>query len=244
MAEHSKIEWTDSTFAPWHGCTRVSNACDFCYAEYKIDHRFHKAQWGNHPRIRAADSTWENVRRWNQKNEPGHRGPGYPRMIFCSELSDVFDNQVPDEWRADLWKLIAQCTNLDWQLLTKRPQNIEKMLPDSWPLPHVWLGVTAENQTEWNRRVPILTSIPAAVRFVSCEPLLEPIKMNLTDISGLIVGGETDPAGKHRERYMDPDWARNLLHQCRTAGVRFFMKQMSSKSAIPHDLMVREWPQH
>jgi len=203
-----------------------------------MDLRFHKAKWGNHPRVRAADSAWQKPFAWNRKAARD----GVRRRVFCSHYSDVFDNQVPDEWRSDLWTLIARCPDLDWLLLTKRPQNIAKMLTAGWPWPHVWLGVTGENQIEWNRRVPILTAIPAAVRFVSVEPMLEPIKADLADISWVICGGETDPAGKHRERYMDPDWARDLLSQCRAARVTFFMKQMSSRASIPADLLVREWP--
>jgi protein gp37 len=127
-------------------------------------------------------------------------------------------------------------------ILTKRPQNIRKMLPASWPWPHVWLGVTGENQREWNRRVRLLRAIPAALRFVSVEPMLEPIKVDLASIGWIICGGETDPMKKGRARSMDPDWARRLRDDCAGAGVAFFMKQMTDQKPIPDDLLVRQFP--
>jgi protein gp37 len=188
------------------------------------------------------------------------------RKVFCCSLADVFDNQVPLEWRADLWDLIAATPHLDWLLLTKRPQNMAKMLPDLapwWPWSNVWLGTTAENQIEADRRIPHLLATPAAVRFLSCEPLLGPLhldkiaapKIAPDDAHGwsaiwtgnhigrpvidwVIAGGESGP----RARDMDPAWARSLRDQCKAAGVPFFMKQMARKAPIPEDLMVREFP--
>jgi protein gp37 len=164
------------------------------------------------------------------------------RKVFCASWADVFDNQVPEEWRADLWALIASTPNLDWLLLTKRPQNIAKMLPATWGKgwPNVWLGTTTENQAEANRRIPHLQSIPAVVRFLSAEPLLEAITPALNGIGWVICGGESG----HNARYMEPAWAYSLREQCVKAGVKFFMKQMSQpkKNAIPADLMVRQWP--
>jgi protein gp37 len=232
MAALTGIEWADHTFAPWFGCTRVSTACDRCYAEVWTVKRFHKAEWDNHPRVRSAATTWRQPLAWQRK------AAGVRRRVFCSHLSDVFDNQVPEEWRRDLWALISRCPDLDWMILTKRPQNIRRMLPPRWPWPHVWLGVTAENQQEWDRRVGLLRGIPAELRFVSVEPMLEPIKPDLDAIGWIICGGETQTGA----RYMEPEWARDLRDQCARAGVPFFLKQMSAKKPIPDDLVVRQFP--
>jgi len=139
--ENSKIEWTDHTFNPWIGCQHVSPGCDHCYAETLMDQRYGKVQWGPHgQRRRTSEDYWKKPIRWNGhartfKEQHGHR----PR-IFCASLADVFDNKVPAEWRSDLFDLIRQCRGLDWLLLTKRPQNVKKMLPKdlddgyrSWP---------------------------------------------------------------------------------------------------------------
>lgn len=121
MAEQSLIGWTDHAFTGWFGCTEVGEACNNCYAKDWTVHRFHKAEWGLHAqRVRTADSTWRMPLAWQRKAAAA----GVRRRVF-----DVFDNQASDEWRADLWALIAKCPDLDWLLLTKRPQNIAKMLP-------------------------------------------------------------------------------------------------------------------
>ena len=150
MAETTLIEWTDHTFAPWFGCTKVDLECNNCYAENWTVRRFHKAGGGPHaPRVRSAASTWRQPLSWQRKAVKD----GVRRRVFCSELSAVFDNHVPTEWRADLWDLIRSCPDLDWLLLTKRPQNIRKMLPVDWRSgwPNVWLGTTAGHQKAWDR---------------------------------------------------------------------------------------------
>ena len=247
MAETTLIEWAHHTFPPWFGCTKVDRECDNCYAETWTVLRFHKAEWGPHAdRVRSAQSTWKRCLSQDRKAAQD----GVRRRIFCSELSDVFDNQALDEWRADLWSLIKSCPNLDWLLLTKRPQNIRKMLPADWGSgwPNVWLGTTAGHQKAWER-VAALRSVPARIRFVSAEPLLEPIVPDLSGIDWVICGGETVKPGQKNEdgtpamaRVMDPDWARGLRDQCKKAGVAFFMKQMTNKAPIPDDLLIREFP--
>lgn len=176
MAENTKIEWADSTMNPWMGCTKVSAACDHCYAE-RLGHRF-GVQWGNHPRQRTV-APWDAARSWNRTADKFERLHGRPRYVFCASMADVFDNQVPDEWRRELWELIAETPRLIWLLLTKRPQNIETMLPADWGdgWRHVWLGTTVENQAEADRRIPHLLAVPAAKRFLSCEPLLGPVDL-------------------------------------------------------------------
>lgn len=178
MADNTKIEWADATFNPWRGCTKVSAACDHCYAE-ELAKRRGWAKWGNHPRERQSDSTWKQPLTWNRQADAFEAEHGRPRMVFCASLADVFDNQVPEEWRHDLWELIASTPRLIWLLLTKRPQNIAKMLPEGWGdgWPNVWLGTTVENQEVANRNIPHLLAVPAAKRFLSIEPMLGPVNL-------------------------------------------------------------------
>lgn len=169
MAENSKIEWTDHTFNPWMGCTRISPGCDHCYAE-AISKRTGSPELWQGQRRRTSESYWRQPLKWQAEA----RKSGTRRKVFCASMGDVFDNQVDPAWREDLWTVILLTPNLDWQLLTKRPQNIRKMLPASWDQgwPNVWLGTSAENQEEANRRIPHLLAVPAALHFLSCEPLL------------------------------------------------------------------------
>ena len=154
--QDSKIEWTDHTFNPWIGCQKVSPGCDHCYAEARMDHRFHRVQWGPHgERSRTSPDTWRQPLRW-AKAATGSR----PR-VFCASLADVFDNKAPPGARADLFALIRRTPELDWMLFTKRPENIRRMLPDNWDdgWPHVWLGSTCEDQQHFDRRWPILRCV-------------------------------------------------------------------------------------
>lgn len=245
MAEFTTISWTDHTFNPWIGCTKVSDACINCYAEAMMDHRYHRVDWGGERKLTSA-ANWRLPIRWNKSAKED----SVRRRVFCASLADVFDNQVPDRWRSDLWNLIDRCPALDWMLLTKRPQNIKKMLPSGWPWPHVWLGTTTENQIEADRRLPTLLMIPAAVHFASVEPQLEAIDLNgyLTNgLDWIIVGGESGSG----YRSFDQDWARSLRDQCRNAGAAFFMKQLGGYpdkrdhvDDLPHDLRIREWPRN
>src|SRR5258706_3411810 len=137
MAAASKIEWTDSTFNPWVGCTKIArvrskpSACDFCYAE-KWAKRSGQVSWGNHPRRRTTESYWKAPVAWNGRASEFQSKFGRRQRVFCASLADVFDNQVDPIWRCDLFELIRACDQLDWLLLTKRPQNIRKMLPTDW----------------------------------------------------------------------------------------------------------------
>jgi protein gp37 len=217
MAEHTEISWCDSTFNPVVGCTKVSPACDFCYAEAWAKRAGQGQLWQGE---RRRTKTWGDPVKWNKAHVPGQRR----RRVFCASLADVFDNQWQPEWRNDLWQLIIDTPNLDWLLLTKRPQNIAKMLPTDWGngWPHVWLGTTTENQTEYDRRWPILSEIPAAIRFLSCEPLLSQILLReMTWPNWLITGGES--GGNHR--FTDPTWIRSLRDQCQDRGIAFHHKQ-------------------
>jgi protein gp37 len=240
MGENTNIEWAHHTFNPWIGCQKVSPGCDHCYAENMMDHRYHRVEWGPHgERSRTSESYWRQPLRWaRQAKAEGTR----PR-VFCASLADVFDNKVPKEWRTDLWELIRQTPELDWMLLTKRPQNIRKMLPDWWPYwpwKNVWLGTTTEDQKHYDLRWPILSAIPAVVHFISYEPALGPLQLH-GDIlpDWVICGGESGTEA----RMMQPEWARTIRDQCHyEEGIPFFMKQMTKKAAIPDDLLIREWP--
>ncbi len=186
----TKIEWTAThlpdgrvlpgyTFNPWTGCTKVSPGCDHCYAEGWSKRSWH-VEWGPHgARRRTSAANWRLPIKWNAEAEAS----GIRRKVFCASLADVFDNHrsILPEWRADLWAMIAATPHLDWLMLTKRPQNIGNMLPVPFDFerqyPNVWLGTTVENQTEADRRIPQLLNIPAAVRFLSVEPMLGPMDL-------------------------------------------------------------------
>lgn len=180
MAENSKIEWTDHTFNPWIGCTKVSAACDHCYAE-TWDARGMQglpSRWGPHAdRTRTSATNWRLPRRWNADAAKA----GKRARVFCASLADVFDNHksILPEWRRDLWATIAATPHLDWLLLTKRPQNAPRYLPRDHleTMPNIWLGTTVEDQTEADRRIPLLLAIPAKVRFLSVEPMLGPVDL-------------------------------------------------------------------
>lgn len=242
MAGFSKIEWTDSTFNPWVGCTKIKrpgnkpSACDFCYAE-KWAKRSGQVRWGNFARRRTTDSYWRGPLGWNSQASDFYRKFGRRRRVFCASLADVFDNQADAEWRADLFDLIRKCDQIDWQLLTKRPQNIKKMLPRDWGegYPNVWLGTTAEDADSYQQRVGHLLALPAVVRFVSYEPALGPlgsIKIEGETPDWIIIGGEsgvrTDLARPTR-----PEWARNVLAECLRHDVASFLKQWGSYSNNP-----------
>jgi protein gp37 len=241
MGEQTEIAWCDSTFNPWIGCQKVSAGCDNCYAETLMDKRYHRVQWGPHgERKRTSSANWRQPIKWDQDAQI----MGVRRRVFCSSLADVFDNQVPQTWRDDLVGLITKTPFLDWLLLTKRPENIFDMLPVAWVnkgLPrHVWLGTTCEDQKAYDRRWPILRNIPAAVRFISYEPAIGPLRLHIgsSQPDWIICGGESGPG----YRDMPWEWAADISGDCALRGVAFFMKQMAGKKPIPPEMMVREFP--
>lgn len=289
MSDTTKIEWADSTFNPWIGCTKVSPACDNCYAENLMDKRMGRVEWGaGKPRSRTSAANWKKPVQWNAKRfmecgDCGWRGEAaaeiiscghcgaFPlqdarRRVFCASLADVFDNEVDAGWRSDLFQLIAATPNLDWLLLTKRIGNVRSMVPLDWLAtalhgshgavlhdcgwpPNAWLGITVVNQEEADRDIPKLLQVPAAVRFLSIEPMLGPV--DLTDlvrgdgcsehhfdclncdvdpdddewagatVDWVIVGGESGA----NARPMHPNWVRSLRDQCKAAGTAFLFKQ-------------------
>lgn len=261
--ENSKISWCDHTFNPWIGCTKVSEGCKHCYAETLMDKRWGKVKWGPEgARVRTSEAYWKKPEKWNREAEwfvecvkCGWRGSKLHRgacpncgggeckparqRVFCGSLCDVFeDRQEEAPIQFDLWDLIRLTPNLDWLLLTKRPELAISVLPlmyyMHWP-DNVWVGTSVENQEQADKRIPELLHIPARVRFLSVEPMLGPIDLRLHDyaasgnshsvrrtfIHWVIVGGESGPEA----RPMHPEWVRSIRDQCQAAGVPFFFKQ-------------------
>jgi protein gp37 len=224
MGRNSKIEWTEHTFNPWYGCTNVSPGCDHCYAEAWVK-RSGLVKWGNNPRRRTTEAYWKEPFKWNAEARSFKREHGHRPRVFCASLADAFDNQVNPTWREDLFAMIRQCRRLDWLLLTKRPQNITKMLPADWDdgYHNVWLGVTAEDQPRFDQRWKILQTIPAVITFISYEPALGSLTLpkNGPLPDWLISGGESGG----RARPIDPQWVRTIIADCRRKGVAVFHKQ-------------------
>lgn len=208
MGENSGIQWTTHTFNPWVGCQRVSPGCTNCYAEaydkrvggrpksQRADPNVPELRWGPRaPRVRTSAANWRQPLKWNA----AAKAAGQQHRVFCSSLADVFeDRRDLDAARADLLDLISRTASLDWLLLTKRPGNVMPLLrgidnidgatvravnfAQRWvggaPPANVWLGTTVEDQQRANERVPELLSVPARVRFLSCEPLLEHVDVS------------------------------------------------------------------
>jgi protein gp37 len=225
MGKDSTIEWTHHTFNPWWGCARVSPGCKHCYADAQAK-RFGHNIWGAEaPRRQLSDNYWKQPLVWNADAA----AEGARKRVFCASMADVFEDRADLEAsRARLWRLIDETPRLDWLLLTKRPENVGRLVPwgGDWPA-NVWLGATAENQKWLERRAPHLLSSSARVLFLSCEPLLG--GLDLSPIVGpanrgidwLIGGGESGP----RARPMHPDWLTSLRDQSVEAGIKFLFKQ-------------------
>lgn len=274
MARKTKIEWAatqlpDGTLKPgatWNmiaGCTKKSAGCRECYAlrdSWRIMH--------NPKRPTRYDGVAEKVGdqvRWTSRvnldydalEEPLRWRK--PQMIFVASMSDLFHAKVPFEFIDEVFNVMAQARWHTFQVLTKRPERMlewmryqqsetgEGYLNEG----NVWIGVTAEDQTTADERIPFLVKVDGPVRFVSVEPMLEPIDLSLfrplswhpefkfKALDWLICGGESGT----NARPMHPDWARDIRDQCKRAGVPFFFKQMSKKEPIPDDLMIREFPE-
>lgn len=255
MGDRTGIAWTDRTWNPWHGCTQVSPGCAHCYMFRE------KRQYGQNPELVVRSRT--------KFDAPLH-WPDPARVFTCS-WSDWF-HVTADAWRPAAWEIIRRTPHLTYQILTKRPERIAGALPPDWGpegYPNVWLGISAENQTMLDRRVPWLLSVPAAVRFVSAEPLLGPLDFKprphrdmclvcgegpaavhdhpggyqTRGLDWIIVGGESGP----KRRGMRIEWAASILAQARQAGVAFFFKQVSAArpgvvDGVPPELLVQEFP--
>lgn len=268
MSNNSAIEWTDATWNPVTGCTKVSPGCAHCYAE-RQDHRFDRDQVGKLPWAFPVSRGGRGVTLHPERLDQPLRLKK-PCRIFVNSMSDLFHEDVPDEFLPRIFAVMAATNWHTYQVLTKRPERMMEVISDPifyeavdqearhvhgcgefgpmpWPLPNVWLGVSVENQLWADRRIPLLLQTPAAVRFISCEPLLGPVDLhprpsldmcircgegpeaphNHPDgyrnkgLDWVIAGGESGP----KARPMHPDWVRSLRDQCQAAGVPFFFKQ-------------------
>jgi protein gp37 len=199
--------------------------------------------------MRTSEANWRKPLAWNRKAEAS----GKPWRVFTNSLADVFDNEVPDSYRLDLFDLIGSTPNLTWLLLTKRIGNAAKMLAGRVPLANVWIGASIVNQEEADRDIPKLLATPAAKRFVSYEPALGPVNFDewLDDRAGgvpgvsyrdaptrgldwIIVGGESSQGGA-KARPFNIEWARSTVEQCRAAGIACFVKQFGSNPGVHVD---------
>lgn len=230
MAENSGIEWTHHTFNPWWGCVKISPACTHCYAA-TFANRYGVAWGPKADRRFFGEKHWQEPLKWDRKAaQVGER-----HRVFCASMADVFE-LLPEEHpnaeqmgaeRYRLWELIRATPNLDWLLLTKRPENVLGMVPGSWASEgfprNVWVGTTVENQEQAEKRIPELLQVPAKVRFLSCEPLLGPVDLRqwITRLQWVIAGGESGPGA----RPSHPDWFRDIRDCCRLNGAQFHFKQ-------------------
>lgn len=188
MADNSNISWTDHTFNPWMGCQEWSEGCRNCYAKTLTTNRMGLDVFGNKELRQLTKGPWKTVARLHRQAEHDARtgeGLGRPHRVFCASLADVFEDAPgPNEWRPDVWDLIRSCPWFDWQLLTKRPDNIAAMLPDDWGAgwPNVWLGTSIEDRRVVDRAA-VLGEIPAFNRFISYEPAIGPVIPEVVSIA-------------------------------------------------------------
>jgi protein gp37 len=204
---NTAIEWTDKTWNPTVGCNKVSPGCKHCYAEV-LTKRFHH----NFPRgfeFTLHPERLEEPKRWRK-----------PSRVFVNSMSDLFHEQMPLGFLQDVFRIMEESPRHVFQILTKRHERLVHLTPELYWPKNVWMGVSVENQ-DYIHRVDYLRQVPAAVRFLSCEPLIGPLQLDLEGIQWVIVGGESGRG----HRPIEADWVRSLREQCRTAGVAFFFKQ-------------------
>lgn len=233
MAETTGIGWTDATWNPWYGCTKVSPGCAHCYMFRDM------VRYGRDPEVVTRSKTkFRDPLKWKDG-----------RRIFTCSWSDWF-HPLADAWRPEAWEIIRRSPQHTFQILTKRPERIQFFLPDDWGYgyPNVWLGTSIENQ-RWTTRLAELVAVPAQVRFLSCEPLLGPLNFGEwytpdelhEDLHWVIAGGES--GGDHRT--CDPDWLRSIRDQCAAAEIPFFLKQLGGwPDARAHDKAVLDGRTH
>jgi len=239
MAEQTKISWTNHTWNPWQGCTRVSQGCAHCYmvrqqTRYGLDSMNVR---------RSSEPTFRRPSTWNRK---AARDSSFGTMVFVCSWSDFFHVEA-DPWRAEAWELMRSCENLIFQIPTKRPERIKDCLPADWGCDgyaNVWLGVSVES-ADYLHRVDQLRAVSAAIRFVSYEPALGPIAdaIDLNGIHWLIYGGESGS----NYRPDNDQWCRDVRDRCRAEGVAFYRKQGNGlHSGMRVELdgeIVREFPE-
>lgn len=237
----TKIKWTDSTWSPVTGCTKIAEGCKNCYAE-RMTRRFWK-QWNcppppNHFAVRSHPERLELPYRWRK-----------PRMIFVCSMSDLFHPNVPVGCQLGVYETITDDRGVHhtYQILTKRPELMEQFHHREvvGALPNLWLGVSCSTQKDLTRDLPILVRIPAAVRFVSLEPLLERVTLPSFGADWVIVGSESGP----KRRPCEIAWIRDVVWQCRDKKLPIFVKQMEINGKVtanpddwPEDLRIQEFP--
>lgn len=229
MAENSTIEWTDHTFNPWIGCTKVGAPCDNCYAEVLMDRRYGRVQWGPMgERSRTAPSTWAQMRKWNKAAALAGTRP----FVFSLSLGDIWDNQVDPAWRREAFDLARECPNLVMLYLSKRIGNAIDMAREAGGLPpNAALGSTFGDQRDYDRdRMKLAYAakeLGALFTFGSFEPLLGPVILDKNAPDWIIVGGESGA----NARPMDLDWARSLKRQSAELGRLFNFKQVGGRKS-------------
>lgn len=249
MAENSKIEWCDHTVNLWWGCTEVHEGCDNCYAR-TFSHRYDNGNslWGNDVPRRMINSAFSNLAKFQRKAKDANE----IHRVFIGSMMDIFEKSMPllnpldhitetDDLRQELF------TQIDFELydylmmlfLTKRPSNINKMIPAGWSYePGMMFGTSPVNQQTFDTLVRQLLEVPAK-RFLSIEPQLGPIKLGkLEGIDWIIQGGESG----HGRRPFNLDWARSMRDECASLGIPYFFKQIDKVQPIPEDLEVRQFP--
>lgn len=240
MGEKTKISWTDRTFNVWHGCVEVSPACTFCYAK-RDNARYHpdNPNWGKHaPRLMWNDGSQRSINHWNEPvkwNKIAEKTSTRSK-VFCMSMGDILEILPPHHpqfqemltERMKCFRLMIDTPWLDWLVLTKRPENARGLMPFNWFEPgqwpsNVWFGVTVEDEERADERMPILATIPAPVKWLSCEPLFSYLDLSQwkKDISWIITGGESGS----KARPGHPNWYRALRDFAIVEHIPFFFKQ-------------------
>jgi protein gp37 len=232
--QKTSIGWTEETWNPTTGCNKVSPGCKYCYAE-AIAERFRGTP--------GFPNGFDFVIRRERFRQP--LGWKKPAMIFVNSMSDLFHEKMPLDILEELFGVMEKCPQHIFQILTKRHKRLAELAPKLTWHPNIWMGVSIENQA-YAFRSDYLRRVPASVRFISAEPLLGPLELDLTDIHWVIAGGESQPGC----RPMDIEWARRIRDQCCASGVAFFLKQLGGHpdkrerlDQFPADLRIQEWPE-
>ncbi|HEX8692298.1 MAG TPA: phage Gp37/Gp68 family protein [Longimicrobium sp.] len=233
MGDRSAIEWTDATWNPVTGCTKVSAGCDNCYAHTLAHTRLAEVYLRELPVVRSEKNIADpfSVRIWPDRlSEPGKWKN--PRMVFVNSMSDLFHVDVPETFVRDIFTVMLKVKRHTYQVLTKRPSRAARFfirnrdLFSTGEIPrHIWMGTSVENQNAVYR-IDQIQKVPATVRFLSCEPLLGPLQLDLAGIDWVIVGGESGIG----YRPMNPEWVLGIKEQCEAAGVAFFFKQWGGRT--------------
>lgn len=224
MGAITGISWTEATWNPWHGCKKVSTGCKYCYM-YRD-----KERWNQDPTtVLRSKSNFNQPTKWKEG-----------KLIFSCSWSDWFIEEA-DEWRDEAWAIIKATPQHTYQILTKRPERTKEHLPADWGegYPNVWLGISAENQKEYDNRIALLYTRNAMVRFISAEPLLGPIDLHLSKVVSerihwVIIGGESgslSPDAKYRARECNITWIHDIVEQCQEFGIPVFIKQFGTHLA-------------